>query len=81
MAKFDALTIKRWHNKALQWMLANCPETLPNMITTGRDAWAVAHRCGITEEAYRDCDVTDAHIQTALKAVFPNAIFKDKKRY
>lgn len=81
MAKIDALTVKRWHNMALQWLLANCPEELPAKVLTGRDAWAIAHKCGITDEAYRDRSVVDAHIQTALEQIFPNAVFRDAKRY
>jgi hypothetical protein len=50
-------------------------------VKTGRDAWSVSHRCGITNAAYKDRDVIDAHIQTALEKIFPHAVFKDKKVY
>jgi hypothetical protein len=51
-------------------------------VKTGRDAWAVAHRAGIVTAAYDvGRDVVDAHIQTALQRIFPNAVFKDAKRY
>lgn len=51
-------------------------------VTTGRDAWAVAHGAGITGHAYAlSRDVTDAHIQTALERIMPRAAFKDAKRY
>jgi hypothetical protein len=51
-------------------------------IVTGSDAWAVASRAGLSREAYDFAsDVYDGHIQTALGKVFPNAVFKDAKRY
>lgn len=51
-------------------------------ILTGRDAWTVAHKVGITNHAYAlSRDIYDAHIQTALEKVFPNAVFNDKKVY
>lgn len=51
-------------------------------VTTGRDAWAVAHNAGIASHAYAlSRDVFDSHIQTALEAIMPNAVFQDKKRY
>ena len=51
-------------------------------VKTGRDAWNIAHKASITNHAYAiDRDVLDAHIQTALQRVFPNAVFRDKKRY
>ena len=53
-----------------------------NEIVTGRDAWTVAHNSGICRLAYDiSRDITDAHIQTVLEQIFPNAIFKDAKRY
>ena len=51
-------------------------------IKTGRDAWQVAHRSGISRIAYDlSRDITDAHIVTILKRIMPNAIFKDKYHY
>lgn len=51
-------------------------------ILTGRDAWAVAHKAGVTRDAYDiSRDICDAHIQTALAALMPRAVFKDVKRY
>jgi len=51
-------------------------------IKSGVDAWTVAHCIGATREAYgADRDILDAHIQTALARVFPQAVFKDAKRY
>lgn len=43
---------------------------------------SVAHGAGICREAYdAGREVTDAHIVTALKRIFPNATFVDKYRY
>lgn len=51
-------------------------------VKTGRDAWTVAHHAGITSHAYAlSRDIVDAHIQTALESLMPNAVFQDKKRY
>lgn len=50
-------------------------------VVTGLAAWDMAHKLGFTNEAYKDRDILDAHIQTALEKVFPNAVFKDKKVY
>ena len=51
-------------------------------IVSGVDAWTVAGRAGITRHAYDlGRDIHDAHIQTALQVVFPNAVFKDRKVY
>jgi hypothetical protein len=80
MAKFSDATINDWREKAAGWLAANTTLTA-EAITTGRDAWTVAHRCGITGAAYTDRTVTDGHIQTALEKVFPNAVFRDKKVY
>lgn len=51
-------------------------------IKTGREAWGAAHKAGITSEGYAmGRDIHDAHIQTALERIFPNAEFKDRKVY
>jgi len=50
-------------------------------VVTGKEAWNVANAVGILSEAYKDRTVIDAHIQTALEKLFPDAIFKDKKVY
>ena len=51
-------------------------------IVSGVDAWTVAGRAGITRHAYDlGRDIHDAHIQTALQVIFPNAVFKDRKVY
>ena len=55
-------------------------------VKTGRDAWTVLHRSGaysaIGDEFVGGYpDYKDAHLQTALKALMPNAVFGDKARY
>lgn len=82
MAKINALMINKWRNMCEKW-LAGSPESATcSSIITGRDAWTVAHRAGIVQEAYAmGQDIHDAHIQTALEKIFPNAVFRDAKRY
>lgn len=77
--KFDAATVNRWTCMAEDYLSGR--DMFREGILTGRDAWEVAHRAGITREAYGDREVTDGHIQTALERVFPNAIFQDRKVY
>jgi len=79
-AKFSDEKIAEWAGKAEVWLKANTSQ-VPATIRFGRDAWTVAHACGITEEAYKDRSVLDAHIQTALEKIFRKAIFLDPKRY
>lgn len=46
-------------------------------VKTGVDAWNVAHRLNIPREAYHvDGSINDTHIETALRKIFPRAIFK-----
>lgn len=81
MAKFDAETVARWTKMAADWMReAQDPGTVTD-VYLGAEAWAIAHRAGITEEAYADRSVTDAHIVTALKQIFPKAVFQDRYVY
>ena len=77
--KFDSETVTRW-SKMAETFLQEKSLTV-NDIQTGSDAWATAHRSGISYEAYGDRTVTDAHIVTALKQIFPNAVFRDKYSY
>ena len=54
----------------------------PEDILSGRDAWTVAFRAGVTRHAYAlSRNVHDGHIQTALERIFVNAKFLEKKRY
>jgi hypothetical protein len=80
MSKFDTMTVLDWKTKAERYLIDNHGITLQG-VKTGVDAWEIAHRCGITLAAYKDCTVVDAHIVTALKQIFPSAIFKDKYSY
>ena len=51
-------------------------------ITEGWQAWKVADMAGVTRDAYEiSRDICDAHIQTVLEKILPNAVFKDAKRY
>jgi hypothetical protein len=87
MAKFDIDTISRWTEMVDGWLSKNFGTTDRFGITErshvvdGTSAWTIAHRAGITNEAYEDRSVVDAHIVTALKQIFPNAVFKDKYSY
>lgn len=74
--------LSQWHKDAA----AVCAEfnITKEDVKTGRDAWSIAHKAGITRRAYdlpRELGVNDAHIQTALEDIFPNAVFRDAKRY
>jgi len=81
MPKFDTETVNRWKDQVNQWFHENLPWQDAALVQSGVDAWTIAHRAGITREAYVDRDVTDGHIQTALEKIFPNAVFKDRKTY
>lgn len=87
MAKFDSDTIARWTGMVDVWLSKNFGITDQFGITErahvvdGSSAWVIAHRSGVTQEAYIDRSVVDAHIVTALKQIFPNAEFKDKYSY
>lgn len=80
MPKFDDDTIARWKAMAQNYLSLHADMTT-NSVETGRMAWDVAHGCGIVREAYNDRSVVDAHVQTALQKIMPNAVFRDKKRY
>ena len=75
--------VNEWKGLCSSWLQANtnAPHLTCDDITTGRDAWAIAHRSGVTNDAYKDRTVTDGHIQTALERIFPHAVFKDAKVY
>jgi hypothetical protein len=82
MAKFDQATIARWTEMVDVWLSKNPFGAIErSQVLDGSNAWRAAHRSGITEEAYADRSVVDAHIVTALKQVFPNAVFKDTYSY
>ena len=75
-ARFNKDTVARWKTKAEAYVSLHDMglDDLRNAI----DAWAVAHKCGITEEAYQDRKVHDGHIKTALEKIFPNALFLNR---
>lgn len=79
MARFDKDTVNRWAGMARAWLDGR--HLSRHSVMTGAEAWSIANQCGITREAYSDREVVDAHIQTALQTIFPNAVFKDKKVY
>jgi hypothetical protein len=84
MAKIDAMTVNKWILDCESWMASNSVNARANRlaVVTGRDAWTIAHLAGVVREAYAmDRDIHDAHIQTALQKIFPNAVFRDKKVY
>lgn len=87
MSRFDNITITHWIEMVDEWFAGNYRLTDRSGITCrdhvirGVDAWAIAHRSGITQEAYSDRTVTDGHIVTALKKIFPNAVFLDTYSY
>lgn len=75
-----ASQLENYTSKACEWLAERNLEL--SSVQSGRDAWTIAHQCGITRHAYDiSRDITDAHIQTALEKIFPNVTFRDKKRY
>lgn len=87
MAKFDNATVVRWTEMVDSWFSKNfgvtdrAGITHRTHVTDGSSAWTIAHRSGVTDVAYADRSVTDAHIVSALKKIFPNAVFKDRYTY
>lgn len=81
MAKINAEIRTQWVELIKPW-LAERKLTIED-IKTGGDAWAVWIRAVNNPlNVYRNMpDVFDGHIQTALETIFPNAVFKDAKRY
>lgn len=77
--RIDSETLLRWQTMAQEYLTVRDRARLS--VFTGVDAWNIAHNCGITREAYADRSIVDAHIQTALESIFPNAVFKDRKVY
>ncbi len=79
MTKFDNDTLIRW--EGMIWNFLGQNGYGIEDVVTGKEAWNVANVVGILSEAYEDRTVIDAHIQTVLEKLFPDAIFKDKKVY
>ena len=80
MSEFDKETINRWAEMTQRYVIDTHGITLEG-VKLGSDAWAIAHRAGITKEAYEDRSVVDAHIVSALRKIVPNAVFKDSYSY
>ncbi len=80
MAKIGKDTVEAWRKRIQDWLSANA-DFDSSKVLTGRDAWTIAHITGIVRDAHEDRSVVDAHIQTALEQIFPNAVFKSKKVY
>lgn len=72
-----------YHRMAAGWLRNHLNGTAQlSDVETGIDAWTIAHRSGIVRHAYaQGRDVVDAHIQTMLESIMPNAVFNDPKRY
>lgn len=87
MALINAEQLEEFRTLATNWLAER--DLACDQVQSGAAAWAVAHRAGITEICYGNTakdlpgidGCLDAHIQTALQKVFPNAVFKDKKVY
>lgn len=77
--KFDNQTVNRWAEQVADY-LGRLGYDISD-VKMGAEAWDIAHRIGITKEAYKDRSVTDAHIKTALQKIFPDAVFLDKYSY
>ena len=75
-ARFDKDTVARWRDQA-EAHVSPKGKRLED-IRSAIEAWAVAHDCGITDEAYQVRSVHDGHIVTALRKIFPNALFLDR---
>lgn len=74
--------VQAWTTAAEIWLGEHTQDMTRDDVRTGRDAWEIAHRCGIVNEAYAiGRDVVDAHIVSALRVIFPRAVFADKYRY
>lgn len=79
MSKFDKETINRWAAMVADYLGRNGYDI--SDVKFGVEAWDIAHYVGITKEAYEDRSVVDAHIVTALRQIFPEAVFKDRYSY
>lgn len=79
MSKFDKETINRWAMLAADYLGQRGYDMCD--VKLGSEAWSIAHASGITKEAYEDRSVVDAHIVSALRKIFPEAVFKDKYSY
>ena len=81
MPSFDHDTVTRWKGLAREWLFHNAGGKGLQSVETGHEAWDIAHKCGITREAYADHVVLEACVQTALQMVFPRVTFLDSRRH
>jgi len=66
----------RWKKYSI--LLCAERNTTPEKIMTGAQAWNIAYDLELPKEAYHvDKSINDDHIKTALKRIFPNAVFKN----
>jgi len=81
--KISPTQVMRWSDRVDQAFLnISSEEPWTRLkVVTGYHAWALAHNLNIYREACEDYTVVDAHVQTALETIFPNAIFFDRKVY
>ena len=80
MAKFKADKIEEYRKIIEVHAEANGIDI--SKITTETQAWMIAKNAGVINAMYRfDPDVRDAHIQTALGKIFPNAEMNHHQRY
>ena len=63
----------RW-DKYARLLLAES-NRFPADVTTPVEAWNIAHKLGIPKEAYH-VGLSDPHIDTALRRIFPKAWFR-----
>jgi len=77
--KIDNQTVTRWTEMANDYLVRNGYDL--SDVKMGVEAWDIANHVGILREAYQDRHILDAHIQTALEKIFPDCVFRDKKRY
>jgi len=77
--KFNQQTVDRWTQMAKDYLGRYGYEMTD--VKIGVEAWDIANHVGILREAYQDRSVIDAHIQTVLEKMFPQCVFRDKKRY
>jgi len=61
----------QWRQKISEWLFSE-KQLLIDDITTPGDAWYIARVSGCMKDVFGSRDITDAHIVTALKKIYPN---------
>lgn len=69
--KFSRDQIALWKRLISEYLFTEY-QLLIEDITTPGDAWFIARSSGCMKTVYGSRDITDAHIITALKKIFPN---------